>query len=67
MSGEAIARKVTVSTAELKLEMSNCRGRSYNKAGNMAGKYGETVARIQHDHPKAVYINCALHRLNLAV
>ena len=38
ISREAIARKVTENIAELKLEMSNCRGQGYDGAGDMAGK-----------------------------
>ena len=67
ISGEAIARKITANIAERKLEMSNCRGQGYDGAGNMAGKYRVTAARIERDCPKAVYVYCASHRLNLAV
>ena len=67
ISGEAMARKVATNIAELKLEMSDCRGQGYDGAGNMAGKYRGTAARIQRDHPKAVYVHCASHRLNLDV
>ena len=33
----------------------------------MSGKYREAAAIIQHDYPKALYIHCISHVLNLCV
>ena len=47
--------------------MQNCRGQGYDGAGNMAGKYQGTAARIQREYPLALYVHCASHRLNLCI
>ena len=45
--------------------MDNWRGQSYDGAGNMAGRYAGAAKLIKDEFPKAVYIHCMNHRLNL--
>ena len=47
--------------------MDNCRGQGYDGAGDMAGRYNGAAALIKNDYPKALYVHCASHRLNLCV
>ena len=47
--------------------MDNCRGQSYDGAGNMAGRYVGASTLIQNQFPKAIYVHCMNHRLNLCV
>lgn len=58
---------LTISTLleELKLDMKNCVGQSYDNASNMSGKYSGLQARIKELSPKAEYVPCATHSLNL--
>lgn len=49
----------------LNIDIKNCRGQTYDNAANMAGKYGGLQARIKAHAPKAFYIPCASHSLNL--
>ena len=41
--------------AELSLSMNDCRGQSYDGAGNMAGRYAGAATLIQHGFKKALY------------
>ena len=43
------------------------RGQAYDGAGVMAGRSKGVATRINDKFPKALYIQCAAHRLNLCV
>lgn len=45
----------------------NLVGQSYNGAANMRGTYNGLQARILEMNPKALYIWCYVHRLNLTI
>ena len=67
ISGAAISKSITTEIRSLGLDMQNCRGQGYDRAGNMAGKYQGTAARIKREYPLALYVHCTSHRLNLCV
>ena len=66
-SGQAIADKIKFTLEKLTLDLSDLRGQGYDGAGNMSGKYRGAAAIIQHDYPKALYVHCVLHVLNLCI
>ncbi len=66
-TGAAIADKILSALRGYGLNLDYLRGQSYDGAGNMAGKYRGAAACIQAICPKAVYIHCAAHTLNLCV
>lgn len=43
------------------------RGQGYDGAAAMSGKFNGVQAHIQAIYPKALYVHCAAHSLNLAV
>lgn len=45
----------------------NCRGQCYDGAANMVGQFTGVAARIASEFPKALFIHCSAHSLNLAV
>ena len=45
----------------------DCRGQSYDNGANMKGKHSGVQARMLDINPKAVYVPCANHTLNLVV
>lgn len=47
------------------LEIKNCRGQSYDNGSNMSGVYKGVQARFQETNPRAVYVPCIAHSLNL--
>ena len=54
-------------SAELQLNLSDCRGQCYDNGANMKGKEGGLQARILKINPKALFVPCANHSLNLVV
>ena len=49
------------------LDISKCYGQAYDGASNMSGHLNGVAARIQKEHPKAHYIHCVAHSLNLCL
>ncbi|CAF1441611.1 unnamed protein product [Rotaria sordida] len=49
------------------LNVLDCRGQSYDGASNMSGVYGSVSALILNQQPKAMYVHCTAHCLDLAV
>lgn len=47
------------------INIMDCRGQSYDNASNMSGKYIGLQARIKEINPRACFIPCAAHSLNL--
>ena len=66
-SGNAVAGKILEALEEYGLNVDYLRGQAFDGAGNMAGKYRGAAAVIQSTCPKAVYVHCAAHSLNLCV
>ena len=66
-TGHALAEKLTNKVTEFGLALSKLRGQSYDGAGNMAGRLTGTAAAICRNHPKAIYVHCSSHALNLAI
>jgi len=60
-----IAETVIMTIDNLKLNISDCRGQSYDTAKNMSGCYNGLQARIKNINPLAFYIPCAAHSLDL--
>ncbi|KAF2895903.1 hypothetical protein ILUMI_10275 [Ignelater luminosus] len=53
--------------AKLGLDMNECVGQGYDGAANTAGHINGVQTRISSQYPKAIYIDCVNHRLNLAL
>ena len=67
VSGEAISEKVLQRVEDLSLNIIFCRGQGYDGAKNMAGKCSGAARRIADKYPKAPYVHCGSHALNLSV
>ncbi|EFA11766.1 hypothetical protein TcasGA2_TC005197 [Tribolium castaneum] len=50
---------------KLSLDIKNCRGQSYDNAGNRSGRYSGLQARILERNNLATFVPCAAHSLNL--
>ena len=50
---------------EYELELTNCRGQSYDNASAMSGKYNGLQAKVMEKNSLAAWIPCAAHSLNL--
>ena len=49
------------------LQISKCHGQAYDGASNMSGHLNGVAARIQKEQPKAHYVHCVAHSLNLCL
>ena len=66
-SGQSIADMIKFTLEKLTLDLNGLQGQGYDGAGNMSGKYRRAAAIIQHDYPKALYVHCVSHVLNMCV
>ena len=51
----------------LQLKLLDCRGQCYDNGANMKGKNAGLQTRILEINPKALFVPCANHSLNLVV
>ncbi|XP_065644636.1 zinc finger MYM-type protein 1-like [Hydra vulgaris] len=54
-------------TKKWELNILDCRGQSYDNGANMKGKAKGVQARLLQMNPKALYVPCANHSLNLVI
>ena len=54
-------------TADLKLDVLDCRGQGYDRAGAVSGHINGLSAHFLKINDKAVYTHCHSHRLNLVI
>lgn len=62
---EYIATSVLEYLKSQGIDFMDCRGQSYDNASNMAGEYSGMQARLKEVNPKAVFVPCSAHSLNL--
>ncbi|KAB0790441.1 hypothetical protein PPYR_15163, partial [Photinus pyralis] len=62
---ENLAEAVLKVLSTNSIDITDCRGQSYDNASNMSGAYTGLQARIKERNPKAHYVPCAAHSLNL--
>uniref|UniRef100_A0A096M0Z6 DUF4371 domain-containing protein n=1 Tax=Poecilia formosa TaxID=48698 RepID=A0A096M0Z6_POEFO len=66
-SGEALENLVLDVLKENNLKMDNIKGQGYDGAANMRGHYKGLQARILRHNPRALYVHCQAHCLNLVL
>ena len=49
------------------LKLGQCRGQTYDGAANMAGHISGVADRLSKDEPRALYVHCMAHSLNLCL
>lgn len=64
-TGVTLAECVIKVGRDLGLDLSNCRGQSYDNASNMSGKYNGLQAHLKKENPLIHYTPSAAHSLNL--
>ena len=50
---------------DCRIDFSRCRGKSYDNAANMAGRYKEMKHKVLEINKYAVYVPCAEYSINL--
>lgn len=66
-TGEVLGETLLKGLEECNLEIKDLRGQGYDGASAMSGKVKGAQAVVQKRCPKAVYVHCASHSLNLAI
>ena len=66
-SGEVLSSILLDVLTRLGLPLANLRGQCYDGAAYMAGDHKGVQSRIQALQPKALYVHCFAHTLNLSV
>lgn len=66
-SGDALENLVMTLLEENDLKIENIRGQGYDGAANMSGHYKGLQSRILRQNPKALYVHCQAHCLNLVL
>jgi len=52
---------------EYQIDLADCRGQEYDNGANMVGQYRGVQARILNQNPRALFMPCTAHRLNLVL
>jgi hypothetical protein len=66
-SGDALEKVVIALLEENDLKLENIRGQGYDGAANMSGRFKGLQSRILKRNPKALYVHCQAHCLNLVL
>lgn len=66
-TGSAIANAILLGLADCNVNIDHLCGQGYDGAGAMSGVYNGAQSHIQSKYPKALYVHCASHNLNLAI
>lgn len=66
-SGKGLLETFLERSKDLQLNLLDCRGQCYDNGANMKGKNAGLQTRILEINPKALFVPCANHSLNLVV
>lgn len=66
-TGQHLASMILTRLQELGIPFEDCRGQSYDNGANMKGKSKGVQARLLEKNPRALFVPCGAHTLNLVV
>lgn len=66
-TGESLSALILKRLEELNIPFEDCRGQSYDNGANMKGKNKGVQARLFQQNPRAFFVPCGAHTLNLVV
>ena len=66
-TGESLSSLILNRLEELNIPIENCKGQSYDNGANMKGKNKGVQAWSLQQNPRAVFVACGAHTLNLAI
>jgi len=66
-TGETLTQVIIDVLTRCNLSVDKLRGQCYDGASNMSGTFTGVQARIQQMQPRALYVHCTAHSLNLAL
>jgi len=65
--GQSLSELITGTLASLGLDIQNCVSQCYDGAAAMRGQYSGVATRITQINPRAMYVHCRAHVLNLVL
>ncbi|XP_066947131.1 zinc finger MYM-type protein 1-like [Macrobrachium rosenbergii] len=66
-TGLGLSSLILKKLMELNIPFDDCRGQSYDNGANMKGRNKGVQARLLEKNPRALYVPCGAHSLNLVV
>ncbi|XP_077052859.1 zinc finger MYM-type protein 1-like [Siphateles boraxobius] len=66
-TGQHLESMILTRLEELGIPFEDCRGQSYDNGANMKGKNKGVQARLLEKNPRALFVSCGAHTLNLVV
>lgn len=66
-NADTITKLILDSLVRFNLPLNRCRGQCYDGASNMCGRHTGVATQIRRKEPRAMYIHCMAHSLNLAI
>ena len=66
-TGESLTTLILKRLEELGIPFEDCRGQSYDNGANMKGKKKGVQARLLEKNPRALFVPCGAHTVNLVV
>ena len=67
VTGEGIAEQIIEQSVKAGVNMNGFIGMAFDGASAMSGKFRGAQAIIRQDYPRALYVHCYSHRLNLVI
>ncbi|XP_025405448.1 zinc finger MYM-type protein 1-like [Sipha flava] len=67
LTGENLASAILEGLNSCGIDCSKIYGQGYDEASNMSEKFKGVQTIIRNKYPRALYVHCAAHTLNLAV
>jgi hypothetical protein len=67
LTGQGLATTILETLKNCGLDLSKLVGQGYDGAAAMSGRLRGTQAWIRQQYPRAIYVHCGAHTLNLAI
>jgi hypothetical protein len=64
-TGSSLTEELKAHLAALEISLSDCRGQAYDNGANMVGRHQGVRSRILSENPRALFVPCSAHSLNL--
>ncbi|XP_036112772.1 zinc finger MYM-type protein 1 isoform X1 [Molossus molossus] len=67
MTGTNLHSTITTYLQQIGVDLNKIRGQAYDSTTNLRGKFNKSAAEFKKEEPRALYIHCYAHFLDLAV
>jgi hypothetical protein len=64
-TGVSLTEEMKAQFAVLEINLCDCCGKAYGKGANMVGRHQGVESRILSENPRALFVPCSAHSLNL--